>query len=63
MEQDQISALWGRSEVKIYSPAQGRIYIGASGSMAPGPEVPKGPFESKKNILLNLWRTRNRLGI
>ena len=24
---------------------QGRIYIGASGSMAPGPEVPGGPFE------------------
>ena len=38
---------------------QGRIYIGASGSMAPGPEVPGGPFESKKKksgkcILSNL---------
>ena len=26
---------------------QSQIYIGASGSMAPGPEVPGGPFESK----------------
>ena len=26
---------------------QSRIYIGASGSMAPGPEVPGGPFEDK----------------
>ena len=55
MEQDQISALWGRSEVKIYSPAQGRIYIGASGSMAPGPEVPRDPFESIKINLGNLF--------
>ena len=31
----------------IYLPKrQGRIYIGASGSMAPGPEVLGGPFES-----------------
>ena len=28
---------------------QGRIYIGASGSMAPGPEMPGGSFESLKN--------------
>ena len=27
---------------------QSRIYIGASGSMAPGPEVPMGLFESEK---------------
>ena len=32
---------------------QGRIYIGASGSMTPDPEVPGGPFESKRKI----WET------
>ena len=32
---------------------QSRIYIGASGSMAPGPEVPGGPFEIKRKI----WET------
>ena len=35
---------------KIINPLQGRIYIGASGSMAPGPEVPGGPFESLGNL-------------
>ena len=30
---------------------QGRIYIGASVSMAPGPEVPGGPFEDKNKNL------------
>ena len=28
--------------------AQGPIYIGASGSMAPGTEVPRGPFLKQK---------------
>ena len=28
-----------------HATGQGRIYIGASRSMAPGPEVPGGPFE------------------
>ena len=34
------------------STGQGRIYIGASGSMAPGPEMSGGPFENKK-----IWET------
>ena len=37
---EQIKELWG----------QRRIYIGARWSMAPGPEVPGGPFESKKDL-------------
>ena len=41
------------SEVKEVVHNQGRIYIGASGSMAPGPEVLGGPFESKVKI----WKT------
>ena len=32
---------------------QGRIYIGARGSMALAPEVPGGPFEIKRSI----WET------
>ena len=32
---------------------QGWIYIGVSGSVAPGPEVPEGPFESK----IKIWET------
>ena len=32
---------------------QGRIYIGASGYMAPGPEVPGGPFEGKNKKIRN----------
>ena len=43
--------------VSLGGPKQGQIYIGASESMALGPEVPGGPFERKtieKLILLNL---------
>ena len=32
----------------------GLIYIGASGSMAPGPEVPGGPFEKKIGKLMSM---------
>ena len=35
-------------QTSVVNIIQGRIYIGASGSMAPGPEVLGGPFEVKK---------------
>ena len=45
---------------------EGRIYIGASGSMALGPEVPGGPFESKtksgKYVLLLLKMPQPQTG-
>ena len=36
--------------VKCFFHCQGRIYIVASRSMAPGPEVKGGPFESTKKV-------------
>ena len=41
---------------------QGGIYIGASGAMAPGPEVPGAPFKSneKKNLAKLIQLDMNR---
>ena len=40
-------------KMRKYIQWTGPDYIGASGSMAPGPEVPEGPCESKRKI----WET------
>ena len=45
--------------IQQWTGMQGRIYIGASGSMAPGPEVPGGPFKSKEEtgkLIISLLR-------
>ena len=51
--------------VQAYINSQGRIYIGASGSKAPSPELPEGPFEnsrkSGKFILSNLREPQARI--